>query len=135
MSQLVIYFTLHAFPEELETAEFRAHLDASNIFTFRGAAHEASMLRLLKSRSIPTTLLRFHPEPFLEELLVSPLTIREAVQDEVIRRYLCRIMRRAKSYQELVDFDKEAKNMSKEDLERCLARFDKHEGMKNHKST
>lgn len=95
---------------------------ASKVFAFRGAAHEASMLHLLKSRNIPATPLRFHPEPFLEELIVSPLTLREAVQEEVIRRYLCRIMRYPTGYEELLDFDKEAKNMSKEDLESCLAK-------------
>jgi hypothetical protein len=95
----------------------------AKLFTFRGAAHEPWLCRLLDLEGVRARLLRF-AEPSLQERLVAPLTIGATISEADVLRHLYWVLNlRKDDYEEMMALGKRAEATSECDIRSYLTNF------------
>jgi hypothetical protein len=93
------------------------------LLTFRGAAHQRWLCRLLRSKSIEPDVIRFLPGQTADERVLSPLTNGEKVSDDEILRQIYVQLNAKENLQKHLEVETQAEEMTEEDLRTNLTEY------------
>jgi hypothetical protein len=93
------------------------------LLTFRGAAHQQWLCRLLESKNIIPDVIRFLPRQTADERVLSPLTMGEDVSDVEFLRRIYVFLNAKQVLQKHLEVETQAEGMTEESLREWLGHY------------